>query len=189
MRIALLFLLTLPVWAADLRISFPALERMLSQEVFSQEGRRYVRGSAKQKCDYAYLETPRINSRDSRLTIRARFSGRSALDVMGRCIGLGDAFDLTLIGTPVFDKGALTFKDVTVETSKDSYYIRRVKKALAQSLDKQIRFDVSSAAKKMLTVPPGSGPYATELKDFKVPSVRVEPDAVVLEIQFVLQVR
>ncbi len=188
---ALLLLLVLAgtAAAADLRISFPALERLLAQEAFTQDGKRYVRGSPQRKCDFAYLEKPRISGHDGRLVIRARFSGRAALDVFGRCVGMGDAFDLTLIGTPVFDRGALTIKDVQVESNKDSFYIRRVRKALAQSLDKQIRYDVISAAKKMLTVPPGSGPYTTEVKDFRVPGVRIEADAVVLEVQFVLNVK
>jgi hypothetical protein len=189
MRAALLLMLAVPVLAADLRISFPALERLLGQEVFSQEGRRYFRGSAKQKCDFAYLEQPHISSKDGRLVIRARFSGRSAVDVFGRCIGLGDAFDLTMTGTPAFDRGALTIKSVGVEVSEDTFYTRRVKKALAASMDGQLRYDVSTAAKKMLTVPPGSGPYTTEVKDFHVPAVRVDADAVVLEIQFVLNVK
>ena len=189
MRAALILLLAVPAAASELRIEFPALQRLLSQEVFTQDGRRYVRGSPKQKCDFAYLESPRISGKDSRLVIRARFSGRSALDVFGRCVGLGDAFDLTLTGTPAYDKGSLTFRNVTVETSKDSYYIRRVKKALAESMDRQIRYDVSTPAKKMLTVAPGAGPYATEVRDFKVPSVRVDADAIVLEVQFVLNVK
>ena len=175
--------------AAELRVEFPALQRMVAQEVFTQDGRRYVHGSSKQKCDFAYLENPRISGKDSRLVIRARFSGRSALDVMGRCVGLGDAFDLTLTGTPAYEKGALTFRNVTVETSKDGFYIRRVKKALAESMDRQIRYDVNSAAKRILTIPQGAGPYSTELREFKVPAVRVESDAVVLEVQFVLNVK
>jgi len=189
MRLGVLLLLALPAAAAELRIEFPALQRMLAHEVFTQDGRRYVRGSAKQKCDFAYLENPQVSGKDSRLVVRARFSGRTALDVMGRCIGLGDAFDLTLTGTPVYDKGALKFKDVTIETNKDSFYIRRVKRALAQSMDREVRYDVNAAAKRMLTIPPGSGQYTTELREFKVPSVRVDSDAVVLEVQFVLNVK
>lgn len=189
MRVVMMLLLALPAAGAELRIFFPALERLLAQEVFTQDGRRYVRGSPKQKCDFAYLENPRISGKDGRLVIRALFSGRSALGVMGRCVGLGDAFDLTLSGTPVFDHGALTFKDITVTTNKDSYYIRRVKKAMQQSLDRQIRYDVSAAAQRMLVIPKGTGSYSTELKDFQVPGVRVENDAVVLEIQFVLNVK
>jgi hypothetical protein len=189
MRAALLLWLACCASAAELRIAFPALERLLSQEAFTQEGRRYVRGSPSQKCDFAYLEKPRISGGSGRLVIQARFSGRSAVDVFGRCVGLGDAFDLTIIGTPVFERGSLTVKEVQVGSDKDSFYIRRVRRALASSLNGQLRYDVSAAAKKMLTVPPGTGPYTTEVKDFQVPSVRVDKDAVVLEIQFVLNVK
>ena len=47
MRVPLLLLLTLagPSLAAELEIRFGALERIIGEQMFTQEGRRYVRGS------------------------------------------------------------------------------------------------------------------------------------------------
>ena len=51
----------------------------------------------------------------------ARFSGRTAFDVFGGCVGLGDSFDLAIVAAPVVRGGAIGFKDVKVSTTKDSY--------------------------------------------------------------------
>ena len=44
----------------ELHIQFGALEGMLTEQVFSQEGRRYVHGSKTDKRNFAYLEKPQV---------------------------------------------------------------------------------------------------------------------------------
>src|SRR5215467_2726674 len=92
------FLLLLPniSRAVELHIEFAALERILSEQLFTQEGRRYVRGSKTNKCSFAYLERPRVEGQAGRLLIHAKFKGRSAANFFGGCVGPGDDFDLTI---------------------------------------------------------------------------------------------
>ena len=52
--------------AVELHIQFGALERMLTEQVFSQEGRRYVHGSKDNKCNFAYLEKPQVRGEGGR---------------------------------------------------------------------------------------------------------------------------
>ena len=86
----------------ELHIQFGALERMLGQQVFTQDGRRYVHNDKTNKCNFAYLEKPQVRGGEGKLNIHARFTGRSALNMFGQCVGLGDAFDLTIAATPQF---------------------------------------------------------------------------------------
>jgi hypothetical protein len=95
-----LLFLTSAAHAVDLRIQFGALERMLGEQVFTQDGRRYVHGTAKTKCNFAYLEKPRVHGVAGKLRIRAKFTGRSALDMFGQCVGLGDAFTAAITAEP-----------------------------------------------------------------------------------------
>src|ERR1043166_5223740 len=90
---------------ADLEIRYSALERMVAAQMFTQEGRRYVRGSQAEKCQYAYLEAPKLSASGDRLQVAARFSGRSAMDLFSRCVGVGDSFNLTVTAVPVPRKG------------------------------------------------------------------------------------
>ena len=101
MRAALLFLvLSADAAAVELRIQFGALERMLAERAFTQDGRSYFHGSKESRCNFAYLEKPQVRGESGRLRMKARFSGRSALNLAGQCVGLGDGFDVVILACP-----------------------------------------------------------------------------------------
>jgi hypothetical protein len=185
-------LLILP-WCAravELHVKFGALERMLSDQLFTQEGRRYVRGSKTAKCNFAYLEKAHVQSNAGRLLIHARFTGRSAANLLGQCVGLGDAFDLTITATPHYRDGNLGMRDVTVTSdSKNGFYIRRVCEAMAASLVRDFRYPLDPVAQKMLEDPGSQPAYQRELKHFNVTEIRVTEDALVLVLDFQLTIR
>jgi hypothetical protein len=174
--------------AADIELRFDALERIIAEQVFTQDGRKYVRGTPSTKCQFAYLEHPQIGEDSGLLRVRAKFSGRSALGVMGGCIGLGDSFDLTITATPLVRNGAIGFKDVKVATTKDSFYIRRVKAALMQAFAKDVKIEVKDQARKILEQSRDGASYKVELASFDLTEVRVKPDALVLVVEFHLVV-
>jgi hypothetical protein len=193
-RLFLAIFLAVPALAADLELRYAALERLIAEQLFTQDGRRYVRGTPAARCQYAYLEAPRIGAAaaggaDGRLKITAKFSGRSAMGVLGRCVGMGDSFDLTILASPVARKGVIAMDDVHVTTVKDSYYIRRVRAALTESFGKDFKIDVRDQAKKLLEQPAANSSYKQELTDFDLSAVRVTPEALVLVVEFKLVVK
>jgi len=176
--------------AVELHLQFGALERLLSQQVFTQDGRRYVRGSATTKCNFAYLEKPHVDGADGQLRIHARFTGRSALNMFGQCVGLGDAFDLTVTATPVYKDGNIALKNVAaVSDNKQGYYIRRVCDAMAGSLGRDFKYPIAPAAKGLLEDPGAQPGYPRELRDFKVTDISVSKDALVIAVDFELTVK
>jgi hypothetical protein len=178
------------VRAVELHLQFGALERMLAEQLFTEEGRRYVHGNQKAKCNFAYLEQPRIQGDSGRLRIHAKFTGRSAMNVFGQCVGLGDAFDLTILATPQFRDGNIGLKDVTVVSdARTSFYIRRVSAAIASSLGHDFRYPMASETQKLLEDPSFHPGYKRDLRNFSVPEIRVADDALVLVIDFQLTVR
>lgn len=190
--IFLSFVAVVPSFAADIELKFDALERIIAEQVFTQDGRKYVRGTPTTRCQFAYLEAPRIGAspldNNRLLRVSARFSGRTAFDLLGGCIGLGDSFDLTIVVAPVVRNGAMGFKDVNVTTTKDSYYIRRVRAALTQSFAKDVKIDVKDQARKILEQAREGASYKTEMASFDLSEVRVTPDALVLVVEFRLVV-
>src|SRR5579862_5501623 len=113
-----LLLLAAPVFAAETELRYSALERILADQLFTPDGRHYVRGNRAARCQFAYLEAPHLDSEGGRLRLQARFSGRSALGMFGGCIGLGDAFDLTITASPFPHHDAITLADVKVTARK-----------------------------------------------------------------------
>ena len=176
--------------AVEVHIQFAALQRMLADTVFTQEGRKYVRGTQADKCNFAYLERPRIEGAGVQLRIRARFTGRSSLDMFGKCVGLGDAFEVVILATPRYRDGFVTLTAVAVASGgKTGYYIRRVCTALAASLGRDFRYPLASEFQNALENPAILPAYPRALKDFRVTEVRVTEDSLVLVIDFQLTVK
>ena len=175
--------------ATEIRLSFGVLERLLAQQLFTEEGRKYVRGNKSAKCNFAYLEHPKIGGKDGRLSIQARFTGKAAIDFMGRCVGTGDAFDLTVTGVPYFSGGNVAFKDIGIETNRDGFYIRRVRAALRDTLAKEFKYNIASDAKRLMEQQDPGQPYQRKLARFEVSQIQVTNDALVLAVDFVLAVQ
>jgi hypothetical protein len=185
LRLALILLAApaIPARSAELELRFTALERILAEQVFTQDGRHYVRGNRSSRCQFAYLEKPHLDSDGARLRVAARFSGRSAIDVLGGCVGLGDSFDLVMTASPVVRAGAVALDDVKITTTRDSYYIRRVRAALSRSISKELKIEIRDQARKILEQP-GGGSLQAELAAFDLNEIRIKSDALVLVIEF-----
>lgn len=181
--------------AAELEIHYTAIEKILAREVFTQDGRRYVRGNPAAKCSFAYLEHPELRGGNGRLSLKARFTGRSALGVFGRCIFLGDSFDVYITAVPHYDNQSIGLKAVRVEgraprgEPRTGYYVRRVCAALGDSLRKQFEYCVGDQARRILEQTAPEAAYRQELLDFSVPQIRVMPDALIVTVDFRLAVK
>jgi hypothetical protein len=177
------------MFGAELQLHFTALQRVLSEQVFTQEGRKYVRGDQTSKCSFAYLENPRIGADGLRIKVDARFSGRSGRDFFGRCIGLGGSFDLTITAVPYYKDGALRLREVRVDSRQEGLYVRRVRAGMAESLAKDFQYKLQDDAKTMLEEQRPKTVYTQQVIAFNVSEVRVTNQALVLLLDFVLAVR
>jgi hypothetical protein len=187
---AMLVALPAALAAVEVHIQFAALERLLTEQVFTNEGRRYVRGDKTNKCNFAYLEKPEVRGEGGRLRMRARFTGRTALNVAGQCVGLGDAFEVTVTALPLYQDGAIGLQDVKVTSErKGGYYIRKVCAALQASLAKGFTYPLAAAMQRALEDPATLPAYKREVRKFTVPEIRVTSDALVLQVEFELTVK
>ena len=176
--------------AVEVHLQFSALERMLAKQVFTQDGRKYVKGSEKTRCNFAYLEHPQFQGKDGRLVIRARFSGRSSLNMFGQCVGLGDAFTVVITATPIYQQGNVALAAVAAASDgKTGFYIRRVCAALASSLARDFHYPLAAESQRALEDPGMQPDYKRELRQFRVPEIRVTSDALVLVVDFELTVK
>lgn len=163
---------------------------MLAQQIFTQDGRRYVHNDRTHKCDFAYLEKPRVGSAGTKLKILARFTGRSAFNVFGQCVGMGDAFDVSITAAPEFRAGYIALGGVGVTSEdKSGYYVRRVCNALAASLGRDFRYPISAEFQRAMEDPAVLPLYPREFRNFRVPSIRVTGDSLVLVVDFDLTVK
>ena len=176
--------------AIELHIQFGALERMLTEQAFTQDGRRYVHGNKATRCNYAYLEKPQVRGEGGRVLVKARFTGRTAWNVLGQCVGVGDAFDVVITATPVYRNSALGLQDVRVTSgSRNSYYARKVCEAMQSSLAKGFTYPLSDAMQHALEDSGMLPGYKREMRKFAVPEIRVTDDELILQVEFELTVK
>ena len=175
---------------SEIHLSFAALERLVATQLFSEDGRRYVRGDRNAKCNYAWLEKPRVYGESGQLVIRARFTGRTAFDVFGRCIGLGDSLDVRIAATPYFKDGYIGLKQTKASPeSTAGFYARQVCVALAASLNREFRYPLASELKRSLEDAATLPEYPRTLRRFNVTRIALSDSAVVLTLDFALAVK
>ncbi len=176
--------------AVQIEIHFPVLERAIGEQLFAQDGRKYVKGSKAARCSFAYLSKPKLGGYKGKLSIQARFTGRSALDVLGQCIGLGDDFGLTILATPHYQAGKLRLKEVSVVTEgRDSMYVRNVRQKLGLSLEKEFFYQLDTDARHLLEDAKPGAPYKLQVSEFGISQIGVTDQAVVLTLDFTLAVK
>ena len=170
--------------AVELHIQFGALEahNWAKEQLFTEEGRRYVKGSRTTHCNFAYLESPHVESDNGRLRVRARFPPGAR---PGTCSGSASVFGLidfsvVITARPAYSDGQLRLQDVAVlSDGKTGMYIRRVCAAMSSSLARDFRYPLEAEARKLL-----EDGGKRELRGFKAPEVRVSADALVLVVRF-----
>jgi hypothetical protein len=184
------FLYSAPAMAVDLEIQFGVLERLIGEQSFTAEGRRYVQGNKDQHCRYAYLENPKLSAAGDRMQLKVKFTGQTALDMFGHCVGMGDSFDLTIIAKPVVDKGGeVGFENFQVMTPRESFYIRRVRGALVETLNKEFKLDIMAQTRKLVEAPQSVGKFQQQISGLTLGGVRVTSDSLVLAVDFKVTVK
>lgn len=173
----------------QLEIHYPVIEKHLAGQMFTAEGRHYVRGSRDTKCGFAYLENPRITASGGRLVITTKFAGRSAVDLLGACVGLGDSFDMVIRATPRYEDGLLILADVEATTSAfKNLYVTRVLRAMQEELPRKFRYPLRDEAKALLEQKRDAS-YRLSVSAFHVVSVQAANHGLVLILDFRLEVK
>ena len=183
-------LCVLSLQAAEIHIEHSVIQTVLARQVFTDDGRVYVRANRTSKCNYAFLEDPAISAANGQLRIRTRFTVRTAADVFGRCVGLGDSFLAIIYATPYYKDGLLLLKDVRVDSEgADGMYVRRIRAALANGIRTRFSYNLYGEAKRIFEQQQSRDTFHKELISFDVRQIRVTDQDVVLVIDYVLRVK
>jgi hypothetical protein len=126
----------------------------------------------------------------NRLQVEAKFSGRSALNLLGQCVGLGDSFDVTILARPYCRKGALAFTDVSVNSNgHKGVYTRQVVKRLERTLATTFELRIDKEAERLLGEPRPGDIYTRKVEGLTLNQAWVEGDRIILNVDFRVTVR
>jgi len=183
-------LYVVPLQAVEIHIEHSVIQTVLARQVFTDDGRLYVRANRTSKCNFAFLEEPAISAVNGQLRIRTRFTVRTAADVFGRCVGLGDSFIAVIYATPYYKDGLLLLKDVHVNSEgTDGFYIRRVCTALGDGIRARFSYNLYGEAKRIFEQQQPQDAFRKELVSFELRQIRVTDQDIVLVLDYVLRVR
>ena len=128
--LAALLTLSLPARAIDLRVSAPALERVLVKQVFNQPGpkgqndqRHYLRGDATKGCA-VYADSPRVSFRHAEPTaldpapedrVVVSVKTHAKLGFGKQCFGIAVSFESEVSFIPQAEGESVGFRDARIE--------------------------------------------------------------------------
>jgi hypothetical protein len=138
--------LSCPLGAAEIVLEQTAVQKLVEQSLFNDNGRYYVNRGA---CA-AYLETPTVSLRDGRVLIRSHMSGRFGAVVGGNCIGVGLASWAVVSGAPGAQGSVVRLTGIRLDDVQDSNTRLLLDSGLVPSLPNAIELDVLKAVKTML---------------------------------------
>jgi len=169
--------------AAEIRLSYPALDALVLKAMFVQEGRYYLDGDPGQRCRYVFLESPRAGADGGRLTLQMRLSARAAVEFRGRCVGPADSMEVVVSGLPTVAAGEVFLSDLTVDAPGRAY-LERLTTFVEQDLRQRLRFSVRPELEAALAVVSGFLGSPLTLEQLKIGPVTADPQGLRIGIDF-----
>jgi hypothetical protein len=177
-----------PAEATEVTLSHSAIERLVWRVLLTEGGRAYLEGGPDETCRYAFVQEPKVSGVGGRLLVRFLFSGRAGATVAGRCVGVGDTFDIVVSGVPALSEGVVRLDDLKVQ-APDSPYFRLVSGLVEGQLRERLRYPLKENLDAVAAALSATGGLALALDHLEMGPARVDEEAVHLSLDVALTAR
>lgn len=181
--LAVVALASVGAQAAEIRVSYPALDTLVRKTLFVQQSRYYLDGDPSQPCRYVFLESPRVGAHGGRLTLRMHLSARAAVELRGRCVGPADSMDVVVSGLPMVAAGEVFLSDLTVDVPGKTY-LGQLTTFVEQDLSQRLRLSVRPELEAALAVVSGFLGSPLTLEQLRIGPVTADPQGLRIGIDF-----
>jgi hypothetical protein len=185
LQLLFLFLLLLVPGASSgdsLEVAYASVERMVTEGVLIEGGRRYLQGAPGETCNYAFIQNPRVSGSGERLSLRFLFAGSIGKEVAGKCVGRGDNFDVVVSGVPRYDAEAGEILLDPLEFSADNRLFDLFAPILESRLGPMLRLPLRQAIANRLATATSIG--RVRIEDLTVAGIHVGESSVRLDASF-----
>ena len=135
--------------ASELTIQNTALQKMLMDELFIDKGRYHL--LAQTACRYAYVDSPAVTLSQGRVRIKARVSGKLAMEVGNQCVGsTGDVVRVAISGRPTFSGEKLVLTDIKVDEVSNEAYRLLLQQFIESAIPRAVEINVREGLQRML---------------------------------------
>jgi hypothetical protein len=169
--------------AVELRVSREALERTLKQQLFSgPSGRFYMKGTERSACS-VYADDAKVTFVQNRIVVKVRTRARMGKSMGGACIGIFLSPTAEVSVAPYGEGEAIGFRDAQLIKVSDQ---RELNFLLAPFLSRQVpssmKVDAADLLRKALEGSTSTSGYKVTLEHFKVHSMQIDGDTLVVDV-------
>ena len=135
--------------ASELTIRNTAIQKMLMDELFIDKGRYHL--IAQTACQYAYVDSPAVTLSQGRVRIKARVSGKLAMEVGDQCVGsTSDVVRVAISGRPTFAGEKIVLTDIKVDEVSNEAYRVLLQQFLDSAIPRAVEINVREGLQRML---------------------------------------
>lgn len=170
-------------FAAELVLERTAIDKLLAQTLFKEEGRKYLVRTA---CE-TYLETPSATVKGGRIVIRFHVTSKVGVPAGKLCVGPTFATWSSMSGRPVATGAVIRLEDIRVEDVEDAKVRFLLKNGLTPAVPRAVELDVKKSVVSMLKA---SSPQMESVAEFvQISDVLAEDDRLTVKFDFKLLAR
>ena len=185
----ILALLPVAAHAITLRVSAPALERTLKNQVFTTPppkpdlpNRHYLRGNGTSGCSI-FVDTPQVTFADDRILVSVHSHANFGASIKGRCLGVWINTESIVSFIPEAEGETIGFRDARVDKLTESRELNALLEPfLAKRLQQEMKINAAELMRTMLIHAPGETGYTLTLTTLKLHSMQVEQQSLVLDL-------
>jgi hypothetical protein len=172
-----------PAPAAEIVLERSAVDRLVRQSLFTDQGRYYLQRGA---C-YAYLDDPAVSLTGGRVILNANFTSFLGVMVGAQCVGVPLASKVTLSGKPAHQGGVVRLADLRIDSIADQSTRALVQSGLMPRFPQAVEIDVAAALRSMLRQP--NIPYTSELERLDITALSAEGNRLGVTFDFKLSAK
>jgi hypothetical protein len=189
-RVPVLFILLLacvnPARAIEVRVSAPALERTLKNQLFNQAGpdgrrdRYYLRGSGTTGCA-VYADDPHVVFKDDRVVVSLKTHAK--LGFGKSCFGISVSTESEVSFIPDAEGESVGFRDARIDHLSDNKELNALLEPfLSKKLPQQMKLNAADLMRTLLVKAPDSTGYVLTLTRLKLHSMQVDGQILVVDL-------
>ncbi|HEV2214815.1 MAG TPA: hypothetical protein VGR64_05960 [Terracidiphilus sp.] len=176
--------------AVELRVSREALQRTMTQQLFSgPDGRYYLKGGPRSPCP-VYAKQATLRFEKDRIVVRVKTHARLGKSVGGACIGIALSPTAEVALEPYGEGETIGFRNAQLLHVSDRRELNfLLSPFLSHEVPKSMEVDAADLLRKALTGSTAASGYKVTLDRLKVHSVQIDGDWLVVDVDGGLSVR
>lgn len=174
--------------AVEVRVSAPALERTLKQQLFTAAGpsgkpeRYFLKGNATTACG-VYADEPHVSFKDDRVVVKLKTHSKLGTSVRGTCVGISLSTEAEVSFVPQAEGESVGFREARIEHLSENKELNfLLVPFLSRKLPAEMKLNAAELMRTLLVHAPDSTGYTLTLSSLKLHSMQVEGQVLAVDL-------